>query len=66
MSALKAPTNEYESLRAGIEYKLAMQAIRKLVRTSKDDDYTQAIAIAEIIKSMMEDVERRCDDGPAT
>ena len=66
MSVLKAPTNEYESLRAGIEYKLAMQAIRKLVRTSKDDDYTQAIAIAEIIKSMMEDVERRCDDGPAT
>ena len=66
MSALKAPTNEYEFLRAGIEYKLAMQAIRKLVRTSKDDDYTQAIAIAEIIKSMMEDVERRCDDGPAT
>ena len=66
MSALKAPTNEYESLRAGIEYKLAMQAIRKLVRTSKDDDYTQAIAIAEIIKSMMLDVERRCDDGPAT
>ena len=56
---LKAPSNEYESLRAGIEYKLAMQAIRKLVRTSKKSDYDQAIEIAKIIKSMMEDVDRR-------
>ena len=64
---LKAPSNEYETLRAGIEYKLAMQAIRKLVRTSKESDYDQAIEIAKIIKSMMEDVEKRCrDDEPAT
>ena len=64
---LKAPSNEYESLRAGIEYKLAMQAIRKLVRTSKKSDYDQAIEIAEIIKSMMEDVDRRTgSDEPDT
>lgn len=63
---LKAPSNEYETLRAGIEYKLAMQAIRKLVRTSKDSDYDQAIEIAKIIKSMMEDVEKRCGDESAT
>ena len=64
---LKAPSNEYESLRAGIEYKLAMQAIRKLVRTSKESDYDQAIEIAKIIKSMMEDVDRRTgNDEPDT
>ena len=35
---LKAPSNEYEIMRAGLEYKLAMQAIRKIVRSSKESD----------------------------
>ena len=56
---LHAPNNEYEQLRAGMEYKLAMQAIRKLVRTSKESDYQQVMEIGNIIRSMEEDVKRR-------
>ena len=64
---LHAPNNEYESLRAGMEYKLAMQAIRKLIRTSKASDYEQVTEISKIIKSMEEDVKRRTvDDGTDT
>lgn len=56
---MKAPSNEYESLRAGMEYQLAMKAIRKVVRTSKESDYNQATEISKIIKSMEEDVRVR-------
>lgn len=56
---MKAPSNEYESLRAGMEYKLAMQAIRKIVRTSKESDYAQAAEIAKIIQSMEDDIRLR-------
>lgn len=56
---MKAPSNEYESLRAGMEYKLAMQAIRKIVRTSKESDYAQATEIAKIIQSMEADMRLR-------
>ena len=60
---LHAPNNEYEQLRAGMEYKLAMQAIRKLVRTSKESDYQLVTEISKIIKSMEEDVKRRGNDA---
>lgn len=60
---LHAPNNEYENLRAGMEYKLAMQAIRKLVRTSKESDYQLVTEISKIIKSMEEDVKRRGNDA---
>lgn len=56
---LKAPSNEYETMRAGMEYKLAMQAIRKIVRTSKDSDYAQVTEISKILKSMEEDLKKR-------
>jgi hypothetical protein len=59
---LKAPSNEYENMRAGIEYKLAMQAIRKIVRTSKDSDYAQVTEISKILKSMEEDLKKRRGD----
>ena len=63
---LHAPNNEYEQLREGMEYKLAMQAIRKLVRTSKESDYQQVTEISKIIKSMEEDVKRRGNDATDT
>ena len=56
---LKAPSNEYEQMRAGMEYKLAMQAIRKVVRTGKGTDYAQATEISNIIDSMKEDLRKR-------
>ena len=62
---LKAPSNDYELLRAGIEYKLAMQAIRKLVRSSKESDYAQVTEIAKIIQSVEEDVRKRCGNNDA-
>ena len=62
---MKAPTNEYESLRAGMEYKLAMQAIRKLIRTNKESDYAQVTEIAKIIQSVEEDVRKRCGNNDA-
>lgn len=63
---MKAPSNDYEHLRAGMEYKLAMQAIRKLVRTSKESDYEQVTEITKIIRSMEEDLRKRCSDGTDT
>ena len=62
---LKAPSNDYELLRAGMEYKLAMQAIRKLIRTNKESDYTQVTEIAKIIQSVEEDVRKRCGNNDA-
>jgi hypothetical protein len=62
---LKAPSNEYETMRAGMEYKLAMQAIRKIVRTSKDSDYAQVTEISKILKSMEEDLKKREADDAA-
>lgn len=56
---MKAPSNVYESLRAGMEYKLALQAIRKVVKSSQGSDYDQIKEISAIIHSMEEDVERR-------
>lgn len=56
---LKAPSNEYEIMRAGLEYKLAMQAIRKIVRSSKESDYKQVTEISKILSSMEEDLKRR-------
>lgn len=59
---LHEPRNEYENMRAGMEYKLALQAIRKIVRTSKGLDYDIVTEIADIIHSMEEDVKKRCGD----
>ena len=59
---LKAPSNEYELMRAGMEYKLALQAVRKVVRTGKGSDYEQITEIANIIDSMREDMKRRRGD----
>ncbi len=59
---LKAPSNEYESMRAGMEYKLALQAIRKIVRTEKGLDYDIVMKISDVIHSMEEDVKRRTGD----
>ena len=59
---LKAPSNEYEHMRAGMEYKLALQAVRKVVRTAKGSDYEQVTEISNIIDSMREDLRRRCGD----
>ena len=68
MSPLKAPTNEYEHLRAGMEYKLALQAIRKIVRESRELPYDTIKEIADIIDSMREDLRKRRGetDEPAT
>ena len=62
---MKAPSNEYEQMRAGMEYKLALQAIRKIVRTAKGTDYEIVKEISDVIHSMEEDVNRRCgnDNG---
>ena len=59
---LHEPRNEYEHMRAGMEYKLALQAIRKIVRTSKGLDYDIVKEIADIIHSMEEDVKKRSED----
>ena len=59
---LHEPRNEYEHMRAGMEYKLALQAIRKIVRTSKGLDYDIVKEIADIIHSMEEDVKKRGGD----
>ena len=59
---LHEPRNEYEHMRAGMEYKLALQAIRKIVRTSKGLDYDIVKEIADIIHSMEEDVKKRSGD----
>ena len=59
---LKAPSNEYELIRAGMEYKLALQAIRKVVRTAKGSDFEQVTEISNIIDSMREDLLRRRGD----
>jgi len=59
---LKAPSNEYECMRAGMEYKLALQAIRKVIRSSKGSDYDQVNEVQKIIHSMEEDLKRRCGD----
>ena len=58
---LHEPRNEYEHMRAGMEYKLALQAIRKIVRTSKGLDYDIVKEIADIIHSMEEDVKKRSE-----
>ena len=63
---MKAPSNEYETLRAGMEYKLALQAIRKIVRSEKGLPYDIIKQISEIIHSMEDDVKRRCGDGTDT
>ena len=64
---MKAPSNEYEELRAGMEYKLALQAIRKIVRTEKGLPYDIITEISNIIHSMEDDVKRRCgEDGTST
>ena len=64
---LKAPSNDYEHLRAGMEYKLAVQAIRKLVRMGNQTDYALVTEISKIIKSMEEDLrKRRGDNEPTT
>ena len=64
---LKAPSNEYEIMRAGLEYKLAMQAIRKIVRSSKESDYKHVTEISKILSSMEEDLKRRRgEDGTDT
>ena len=63
---LKAPSNDYEHLRAGMEYKLAMQAIRKIVRTSKESDYDQVTEIEKILESMDEDLRKREEDNEPT
>ena len=63
---LKAPSNDYEHLRAGMEYKLAMQAIRKIVRTSKESDYDQVTEIEKILESMEEDLRKREGDNEPT
>ena len=61
---MKAPSNEYEHLRAGMEYKLALQAIRKIVRENKPLPYDYIKEISEIIHSMEDDLKkRRGDDG---
>ena len=60
---LRAPSNEYEHMRAGMEYKLALQAIRKIVRVSKGSDYEVVKQIADVIHSMEEDVRRRDSDN---
>ena len=59
---LHEPRNEYEHMRAGMEYKLAMQAIRKIVRTGKGSDFDQITEISDIIDSMREDIRKRNDD----
>jgi uncharacterized protein YeeX (DUF496 family) len=64
---MKAPSNEYESLRAGMEYKLALQAIRKIVRSERGLPYDIIKEISGIIHSMEDDIKKRCDDdGTAT
>ena len=63
---LKAPSNEYEDLRAGMEYKLALQAIRKTVRNSNGKtDYDIVTEISKIIHSMEEDLKKREADDAA-
>lgn len=59
---LKAPQNEYEHMRAGMEFSLALQAIRKIVRTSKGLDYDIVMEISDVIHSMEEDLKRRNGD----
>jgi hypothetical protein len=56
---LKAPSNEYELARAGMEYKLALQAIRKVVRNGKGTAYEQVTEIQNIVRSMEEDLKKR-------
>jgi len=65
---LHEPRNEYEHMRAGIEYKVALQAIRKVVRGSDEkDDVKKVMEIVEIVHSFEEDMKRRTgDDGSAT
>ena len=63
---LKAPSNDYEHLRAGMEYKLAVQAIRKLVRMGNQTDYALVTEISKIIKSMEEDLRKRRGDNEPT
>ena len=63
---MKAPSNEYEMMRAGMEYKLALQAIRKIVRTEHGLPYDVIKEISNIIHSMEDDVKRRCGDGTDT
>lgn len=62
---LKAPSNEYEELRAGMEYRLALQAIRKTIKTSTGKtDFEIISEISKIIHSMEEDMKRRTgEDG---
>ena len=60
---LKAPSNEYESMRAGMEYKLALRAIRKLVRVGKGTAYEQVTEIQNIVRSMEEDLKKRSGDN---
>ena len=63
--ALSAPKNEYELMRAGMEYKLALQAVRKVIRTSKGSDYEQMEEIRGIVESMETDLRKRreTDEG---
>ena len=61
--ALNAPRNEYELMRAGMEYKLALQAVRKVVRTSKGSDYEQMTEIRGIVESMEADLLKRCGES---
>lgn len=49
--------NEYESLRAGFEYKVALQAIRKVIRSSDTDDIQKVKDIVGIVHSFEDDLE---------
>lgn len=62
---LHAPQNEYEQMRAGMEYRLALQAIRKIVRNSKGLDYDIIKEISDVIHSMEDDVARRVGNDNA-
>ena len=60
---LSQPSNEYEHMRAGIEYKVALQAIRKVVRSHDElSDFDKVNEIVKICHSLEEDIRRRNSD----
>lgn len=49
--------NEYESLRAGFEHRVMLQAIRKVVRSNDTDDLQKVKEIVSIVHSYEDDLE---------
>lgn len=56
---MNSPRNEYENIRAGMEYRVALQAIRKVVRTGDSDPVKRVQEVIDIVHSFEEDMKRR-------